>query len=141
MLVPLSGCGKDTSIDDYKVKMEAFYERLSDYDHAINALDPYSDSAVPAMLSYLDDIAEMVKIMNSYQVPEHFYGVDELAKQADEYMTEAVSLFRQAFLAAEYDDNIADAATENYERANLRLRYIAEILRGDIPEEIFTYTD
>lgn len=121
--------------------METFYERLSDYDHAINALDPYSDSAIPKMLGYLDDIADMIKEMASYQVPEHFYGVDELAKQADEYISEAVSLFNQAFLAAEYDDNIADAATENYERANLRLRYIAEILRGDIPEEIFTYAN
>jgi len=138
LLFSLSGCGKDTALDDYKNKMETFFEQLSDYDGLINSLDPYSDSAVPDILNYLDGVALAVKEMATYDVPEVFYGVDELARQADEYMAEAVLLFNEAFLASPYNDNIALAATENYERANLRLRYIAEILRGDIPEEIFS---
>jgi len=136
-LLILTGCATKDSLDDYKVKMDKFFEKMSDYDNAINSLDPDSDSSVADLLSYLDGIALAVSEMSHYHVPENFYGVTELAIQADEYMTEAVMLFRQAYQAYEYDENIAYAAKENYERANLRLRYIADILRGDIPEEIF----
>jgi len=134
----LAGCGSDNYLDEYKAKMENFFEQLNDYDNAINSLDPYSASAVSDLLFYLDGVADAIREMASYDVPDVFYGVDELARQANEYMAEAVSLYNEAFLAFEYNDNIAAAASENYERANLRLRYIAEILRGDIPEEIFS---
>ena len=142
LFLNLTGCGSDgnndTALTEYRANMELFYEHLNSYDRDLNNLDPEKNSAVTDMLSYLDGIAALVKTMASYNVPEVFIGVEELAGQADEYMTEAVRLYREAFTAFEYDDNIAKAAQENYERANLRLRYIADILRGEIPEGLFT---
>ena len=134
----LVGCRDDNSLDDYQEKMVLFYEQLNIYGHELNSLDPNAPDAITDMLYYLDGIALAIKEMVSYDVPEIFYGVRELSEQADEYMTEAVRLYQEAFLGDEYDDNIAQAAHANYERVNLRLRYIAEILRGDIPEEIFS---
>jgi len=142
LLFILIGCrgdgNNDTALNEYQAKMEFFYEHLNSYDRDLNELDPEKSTAVTDMLSYLDGIAALVKTMASYKVPEVFVGVEELAKQADEYMTEAVRLYREAFTASEYDDNIAKAAQENFERANLRLRYIADILRGEIPEGLFS---
>lgn len=140
ILVFLMGCGRDNNyLEEYQERMERFYDTLSDYNTAINSLDPESDTAVSDLLHYLDGVAATISEMASYDVPDYFHGVKELAGQADEYMAEAVSLYHQAYEAIEYDEYVAEAALVNYERVNLRLRYIAEILRGDIPEDIFVY--
>lgn len=139
LILSLSGCGDNKALDEYQEKMELFFEKLGDYDNAMNSLDPDLDSSISDMIYYLEGISEAIHEMAAYEVPDldSFDGIEELAKQANEYMTEAVSLYREAYLASEYNDDLAEAAYENYERANLRLRYIVEILRGDIPEEIF----
>ncbi|MDR0220929.1 MAG: hypothetical protein LBI54_05960 [Lachnospiraceae bacterium] len=136
-LIALAACGADRSLDEYREKMERFFAQIEVYDNAINALDPEADDAVEEMLAHLDGLAAAVKEMAGYKVPEDFIGVVELAGQAEYYMTEAVRLYREAYTAEEFDEETAWAALENYERANLRLRYIAEILRGNIPEGIF----
>jgi hypothetical protein len=136
-LLALGACGKDRSLDEYREKMEAFFAKIEVFDNAINALDPEEDDAVDELLENLDGLAAAVKEMAGYKVPEDFIGVAELAGQADYYMTEAVKLYREAYTAEEFNEETAWAALEHYERANLRLRYIAEILRGNIPEGIF----
>jgi uncharacterized protein YnzC (UPF0291/DUF896 family) len=133
----LTACGKDRYLDEYREKMERFFAQVAVYDEAINALDPEADDAVGELLGQLDGLAAAVKEMAGYTVPEDFIGVAELAGQADYYMIEAVRLYREAYTAEAFDEETAWAALENYERANLRLRYIAEILRGDVPEGIF----
>ena len=134
----IAGCGEDTTLIEYKEKMEHFYEQLHYYGRDLDSLNPDSDTAIDEMLSHLEGISILIKEMATYEVPDVFLGVEELAEQADKYMTESLRLYNEAFLAAEYNDNITEAAYENYERVNLRLRYIADILSGDIPEEIFT---
>ena len=137
MTLGLCGCAKDDALTEYRVKMDSFYDHMSQFGDAINSLDPQEASSVNDMLHYLNSIAALVHEMAAYDVPEVFVGVKDLAEQADLYMSDAVSLFHEAYEAAVFNEHIADAAYEHYERANLRLHYIAEILRGDIPEEIF----
>jgi hypothetical protein len=137
-LLSLSGCGNDDSLTEYKEKMEHFFDQMSYYNGVINAINPHDESAVSDFLGYLDSLQATINEMATYEVPEEFHGVEELADQADFHMTEAVVSYHEAYAAEIYDEFIGESAKESYERANLRIRYIAEILRGDIPEGIFT---
>lgn len=137
----LSGCGSNAELDSYKANMTQFFENIKIYDTSINALDPNSDTAVTELLTLLDSMDKSFAQMASLKVPEGFPGVDELADEASEYMTEAVSYYHQAFEGEAYNASLADVAKQNYDRANLRIQYIVSILHGDIPEEIYTYED
>ena len=137
----LSGCRGNTELDNYKVNMNQFFENIKIYDSSINALDPESETAVTDLLALLDSMDQSFRQMASLEVPDGFPGVEELADEASDYMTEAVSYYHQAFEAQPFDTVLADVARQNYDRANLRIQYILSILHGDIPEEIYTYED
>lgn len=136
----LTGCGKDTELENYKANMNQFFENIKVIDSSINGIDPNSETAVSDLLSLLDSMNTSFEQMASLSVPSGFPGVEELADEASEYMAEAVSYYHQAY-EGEYDAALADVAYQNYERANVRFQYIVSILHGDIPEEIYTYED
>lgn len=136
----LTGCGKDTELENYKANMNQFFENIRLIDSSINAIDPNSETAVSDLLSLLDSMNTSFEQMASLNVPSGFPGVEELADEASKYMAEAVSYYHQAY-EGEYNANLEDAARQNYERANVRFQYIVSILHGDIPEEIYTYED
>lgn len=136
----VSGCGKNTELENYKANMNQFFENIRVFDSSINAIDPDSETAVSDLLGLLDSMNTSFAQMASLDVPEGFPGVEELADEASEYMTEAVSYYHQAY-EGEYNANLEDVARQNYERANVRFQYIVSILHGDIPEEIYTYEE
>ena len=140
VMFSLTGCGKDAKIENYKANMNQFFENIRIFDSSINAIDPNSETATTELLSLLDSMNTSFSQMASLEVPESFPGVEDLAAQASEYMSEAVSFYHQAY-DGEYDATLEDVARQNYERANIRLQYIVSILHGDIPEEIYTYED
>ncbi len=137
----MTGCGSDPELENYKENMNTFFESVASYDTSINAIDPASEDAVSQLLSLLDNMSASFTQMAELSVPPVFTGVEQLADEADEYMKEAVALYHQAFESEVFDENIEEAAQENYSRANLRIQYILSILHGDIPEEIITYEE
>ena len=143
LLFFLTGCGSksDPVLDNYKANMNQFFENIRVFDSSINAIDPNSDTAASQMLSLLDAMDTSFAQMASFEVPDSFPGVSELAQEASSYMSEAVSYFHQAYEGESFDAVLEDVARQNYERANLRLQYIISILHGDIPEEIYVYDE
>lgn len=141
VLIGMTGCGRDPELENYKENMNTFFESVASYDISINAIDPTSEDAVAQLLTLLDNMSASFTQMAELTVPQVFIGVEQLADEADEYMKEAVALYHQAFEAEVFDENIEEAAQENYSRANLRIQYILSILHGDIPEEIITYEE
>lgn len=138
----LTGCGENTEIEAYKANMNQFFENVRIIDDSINSLadNPESDTASQNLLQLLDSLDTTFAQMASLEVPEGFPGVEELADEASEYMSAAVTFYHQAY-DGEYNASIRDVADQNYERANVRFQYIVSILHGDIPEEIYTYED
>lgn len=141
LMITLTGCGKNDELEAYKANMNQFFENMKVFDSSINAIDPESETAPGELLSLLDSMETSFTQMASLEVPDGFPGVDQLADEASEYMTEAVSCYHQAFEGETYDAAMADVAKQNYDRANLRIQYILSILHGDIPEEIYTTDD
>ena len=137
----LTGCGTDTEIEKYKANMNQFFENIKIFDSSINAIDPNSETATSELLALLDSMNTSFSQMASLDVPDGFPGVADLADEASEYMSEAVSFYHQAYESDPYDAALEEVARQNYERANVRFQYIVSILHGDIPEEIYTYED
>ena len=132
----LGGCGHDEALDEYKESMETYYEQIAAIDEGINSLDPSADPEGTQLLAYLDELDSVTAQMAELEVPTQFASVENLADEASENMTQAVQLYHQLYASEEYNEDLASGAYEYYERANMRIRYITDILHGDIPEEL-----
>ncbi|MDE5909338.1 MAG: hypothetical protein K2H52_11445 [Lachnospiraceae bacterium] len=140
LLFTMTGCKKNTELENYKANMIQFFENVKIFDSSINAIDPNSETAVSDLLALLDSMDTSFAQMASLEVPDGFPGVEELADEASSCMSEAVSYYHQAY-EGEYDASLEDLARQKYERANVMLQYIVSIFRGDVPEELYTYDE
>lgn len=128
----LSGCGKKSQeLKTYKSNMETFCKNISYLNQKINAVDPSSPSSTKELLGYLDSLKDQFSQMAALDVPKQFSNVPDLAADASENMTHAVSYYHQAYESTPFNQNYADAANEYYARANERLKYILEVLHGE----------
>ncbi|MBQ7841675.1 MAG: hypothetical protein IJ390_14490 [Lachnospiraceae bacterium] len=130
----ISGCGDDPKLTQFHNEIDSFYESLSTSVSALENIDPASESAVDDMLTQLDTLSVLFGNLAAIEIPEEFENIEELADEASEYMTEAGALYREAYADNGYDDSLAAAAGENYNRAMKRINYIAILLQGRIPE-------
>ena len=138
----LTACGENEELTAYQEDMNTFFERASEYNDKMNAIDRESDTAVIELLGYLDAFAEDIQWMAELEVPEQFSAVESLADEADENMKQAGALFHTAYDGETYDEGSEQAALEYYNRTNIRIQYIITILHGEIPEgEGVTYTE
>lgn len=134
----LTGCAEKEELAAYRTDMEQFYESMKSFDSSINAIDPESETAVEQLLALLDSMAQSFSWMADLEVPEDFPGVERLADEAGEYMTQAVTYYHQAF-GTEYDPALAQTAKQYYDLANQNIQSILSILRGDAPDTPGTY--
>lgn len=138
----LTGCGEDETLTAYKEDMNTFFEHIADFDDNMNAIDASADDATQQLLSYLDQLQAEITWMAELETPDQFSAADSLADEADENMRQAVALYHSAFESEVFDEAMAEAARQYYDRANLRIQYIRMILHGEIPEgEGITYTE
>ncbi|NLL75976.1 MAG: hypothetical protein GX235_01825 [Clostridiales bacterium] len=129
-----SGCGDDKELEEYKNNMDTFYSDISEYDNIINSIDANAETSVQELLSALDGIEGRFAWMASLTVPEEFSSIETLSAEASEYMTNAVSLYHQAFESETFDSDSAESAKAYYDRANQNVQYILSILHGDVPD-------
>ena len=133
----LIGCSKtDDTLQQYKSDMTDFTHTVDELVTSIDNIDLESDTRTEELLEYLDEMDTAFAEMSEYEVPEQFSNIEELADEASANLSEAVSLYHQAFESPEeLDTNMLDAALEYYNRAFKRLDYIGTILQGELPED------
>lgn len=142
LMLLLTACGKDETLDAYLEDMNTFFSRAAEYNEKMNAIDRNSDTAMVELLGYLDALEEDIAWMAELEVPEQFSAAESLADEAAENMKQAVELFHKASDGETFEDATAQAAIEYYNRTNIRIQYIITILHGEIPEgEGVTYTE
>ena len=118
----LAGCGKNAELDK-------FYSEMDDFTAQVNISFDNLNSAA------MDDLAAQFTVLADIEVPRQFSAVEDLADEAGENMTEAARLYREAYADEEYNENVASAALEYYNRAVKRLNYISLILQGEMPTD------
>lgn len=133
--VLLTGCGKkaDPALEAYKESMTVFYDKLSEYDRQINAIDPESESAKYDLLDILDQMKESYKDMAEIEVPEEFSGIADISLEASEYMEKANDFYHMAY-DNEFDEDSEMLASQYYQRANDRVLIMLQVLHGEVPE-------
>lgn len=129
----LTGCGNDTAdeLSTYQASMNTFCDNISYINDQINALDGTGESDVETLLNNLDTLDDQFSQMAELTVPDEFATIDNLADEASENMSMAVSYYHEAYDSGTFNPNYADAAYEYYTRANVRLGYILQILHGE----------
>lgn len=129
----LTSCGSDTTdeLSTYQASMSTFCDNISYINDQINALDGTGESDVETLLSNLDTLDDQFSQMAELTVPDKFATIDNLADEASENMSMAVSYYHEAYDSGTFNPNYADAAYEYYTRANVRLGYILQILHGE----------
>ena len=136
--VLFAGCAKDAGLTVFHDEMNGFYEALYASANRLNSIDPSGESATQDLLNQLDQIEVLFNGLASIEVPDdyedQFGNIEELADEAAAYMTEADTLYHEAFEDQRVDESILMAADENYSRAMKRVNYIAQLLQGHIPE-------
>lgn len=138
-----TACGKnDEELTAYQEDMNTFFEHIAAFNDGMNSIDASSDDAINQLLSYLDQLQAEFTWMAELTVPDRFSAVESLADEADENMQQAVALYHTAYESEPFDEAVSQAAREYYDRANIRIQYIIQILHGEIPEgEGVTYTE
>lgn len=137
--VCLSGCRE---ISDEEKELAAFSASVSDFadyikeaDRKINGLDVNQKESADELLQILDDMDAEFARFAALEVPDQYKGVGDLADEASENMSLAVSYYHSAYEAETFDINYADAAYQYYERVMMRIDYMGRILSGEeIPE-------
>ena len=131
----LTGCSNQSSeeLESYKKSMTVFYDALSDYNEAINNIDPNAEDAKSQLLGYLDEMNETYKNMAAIEIPEEFSGISDIAVEAADYMDKANEFYHQAY-DGDFDSDSEMLASQYYQRANDRVLIMLQVLHGQVPE-------
>ncbi|HJA93149.1 MAG TPA: hypothetical protein H9717_08580 [Candidatus Eisenbergiella merdipullorum] len=131
----LSGCGRDQALETFYSEMEDFTVKANQDFQMLSGIDPSSETAVDELLSAMDSLSDTFEMLADISVPKEFASIEELADEASSYMTEAASLYHEAYADGGYSESIAATAQENYDRAVMRMNIISEVLQGETPTE------
>lgn len=134
--VILTACGEDPELTQFRNSVESFCTKISQIDTEINSIDASSGDAVTKLLSCLDELEDAFQGFAELDFPEEFDYLEELAGQAGDYMSTAVSSYHDAYGGASYDEYTAAYASENYSRAYKRIQIIITFLHGETPEDV-----
>lgn len=134
-LLMLCGCGGNPIDAKFNGEINEFCDNVSSIDARINAINVEAEEssiryATSDLLSCLDELeVEFMKFSN-IDFPEEFDYLEDMAKEAGTYMTEAVASYHKAYENG-YNENMEVYARENYSRACKRVQVILALLRGE----------
>lgn len=136
----LFGCGNtddsEKELADFSSQISDFTEYIKETDIKINGLDSKDKASVDTLLEILDDMDAEFQKLSKIEVPGQYQDVENLADEASENMSLAVSCFHTFFENEQPSGQYADVAYEYYSRAMKRVKYIGYMLTGgEIPED------
>lgn len=131
----LAACGKakDPELEAYKESMTKFYDRLTYFDNAINAINPEAEDAKVQLLGYLDEMNAEYQTMAALTIPDAFSGISDIAVESADYMQKADEFYHLAY-DNEFDEDSEMLASQYYQRANSRVLVMLQVLHGEVPE-------
>lgn len=136
MISLLTGCTQeDPELVKFKNDIDNFCESIAQLDASMNKIDASSDNASDQLLEYLDEVDMRFRSFADLDFPTDYDYLEHLADEASEYMTEAVSYFRQSYSNNSYNEYTAEYAQENYARAIKRVKIIITFLHGETPDD------
>jgi len=130
-----TGCSEDEELSAFRTSFDEFCTNVATIDSSINSIDASTESAPDELLALLDELELEFQKMADLEVPEEFAYLENLADEASENMSLAVENYHTAYKAESYDTYSADIASQYYERAYKRIRYMITFMQGEIPDD------
>ncbi|HOO79936.1 MAG TPA: hypothetical protein PLZ77_03220 [Lachnospiraceae bacterium] len=134
LMLLLSACGNKSDLEVYQDSMNKIYQEIITTSTSINGIDATSADAVDTLLAELDTMNASFQTLAAIEVPEEFSSCESLADDAATYMSESVDLYHQAFADGNYQADLGSQAKSKYETAMLHIKYIGDLLMGNVPE-------
>lgn len=136
----LFGCGSSSDAEkelaDFSSKISDFTEYIKEVDTQINSLNVTDKASIDDLLTILDDMDGEFKKLAEIDAPQQYQDVENLADEASENMSLAVSCYHSFFENEAFSEEDAANAYEYYSRAMKRVKYIGYMLTGgEIPED------
>lgn len=134
-LLLFCSCGGNPINAKFNNEINEFCDNISTIDAKINAINVEAEEnslryATSDLLTYLDELEiEFMKFSN-LDFPEEFNYLEDMAKEAGTYMTEAVASYHKAYEDG-YNESMEEYARENYSRACKRVQLALAVLRGE----------
>ncbi len=139
-----SGCGaadKTVQMEEYRVKVSGFYDRLEEYNNTFTAIDPSSETASQEVLQVIDEMTRDLNDAAQLEAPDEFVNAQDMLKEASKRMNDAQKDFHEAF-EGEYQQQAFERAYSEYSSANEYIGYAVTFFHGEIPEGfVLTGTD
>ena len=137
--VSLSGCTdsseEEKTLASFSSSVADFTDYIQEADGKINNLDVTKKESADELRELLDDMdAKFAEFANT-QMPAQYENVKDLAVQASEEMSLAVSHYHTAYESEPFHESYADAAYQCYERSYECVQLMGYLLAGEkIPE-------
>jgi len=136
----LFGCGsasdEEKALADFSAKVSDFTDYIKEADTQINNLDATDKDSISSLLTILDGMDEEFKKLSEIDAPQQYQDVENLADEASQNMSLAVSSYHSFFENETFSAEDAENAYEYYTRAMKRVKYIGYMLTGgEIPED------
>lgn len=134
-LLLLCSCGGNPINAKFNNEINEFCDNISTIDAKINAINVEAEEnslryATSDLLTYLDELEIEFMIFSNLDFPEEFNYLEDMAKEAGTYMTEAVASYHKAYEDG-YNESMEEYARENYSRACKRVQLALAVLRGE----------
>ncbi|MCR4618546.1 MAG: hypothetical protein K5669_10255 [Lachnospiraceae bacterium] len=148
MLTALSftGCtsneDKSAQLTEFRNTVDTFCETIASLDSSINNAGDSDDTA--SVLSNLDTLNTSFAEFASVDFPKDYDYLENLADEAADYMSTAVTSYHQAFEQCtdkESFENKYNYAGENYSRAYKRINVIVSFLNGETTDDATIVTE
>lgn len=133
----LTACGntdEEKALADFSSSISDFTSYIQNANDDINELDVTNDDSASDFLSIMDNLDVQFQKLAQLSVPEQYRSIEDLADEASENMTTAVSYFHTAYEGEDFSEQDASIAYQYYTRAMTRIEYIGYVLVGEIPE-------
>lgn len=131
----LAGCGESRELKEFRTGFDSFCSDVAEIDASINGIDAAAEDSALTLLMLLDELDLEFQELAELAIPKEFSYLEELADEASKNMTLAVENYHYAYEADPYDAASADIASQYYERAYKRVRYMITFLHGDVPDD------
>lgn len=131
----LTACGANPIQAKFDSEINEFCESAADIGARIDAIQVEAEEnsiryATSDLLNCLDELEIAFMKFSNIDFPEKYDYLEDMADEAGQYMTEAVSSYHKAY-DEEYNQAMEEYARENYSRACRRVQIILATLRGE----------
>ena len=135
----ITSCGNYSKeaekLEEYRVQMEDFFDKVSAVDERIRKIDTDSSNAEQELLSAVDTLTSIISDAAILDPPDVFPDAKTLLEQAAQQMSASRKLYHETFEGEAFDAETFNEAEESFKDCNNTLLRLAKYLQSIADDE------